>query len=289
MKVLVIGGGGLVGGHILSAAQEAGVHAVGTSRSQVSGLRFLGAADEVGLAGLIEDVCPTAVVHAAGFTWADGCERDPERSRLENVRQPESVARLCARHGITFVHCSSAYVFSGDGAPYDEDARPAPVNVYGRHKQEAESRVLAATGGAALVLRLIHVWGVESAMKNFAYQVRRANLSGGEVVASLAHTGNPTWAGDVAAWTLDLIRAGQSGLWHLAGDHPAMTRQEWATRILDGLADLGQSRRARLVNLPPDVGTLAPRPRAAGLTTSKIQALFPRRCRQPEDLPADFA
>lgn len=289
MRLLVIGGGGLVGGHILRFAMDGGIAAVGTSRAPSGPLRALDAADEPALADLVDKVSPTAIVHAAGYTWADGCERDPDRSWAENVAQPQAVAQLCARHGIAFVHCSSAYVFSGDAGPYEEDATPAPVNVYGRHKHEAEKRVLAATGGSALVLRLVHVWGVEAKMKNFAYQVRRANLSGEEVVASSTHSGNPTWAGDIAAWTLALLGSQCSGIWHLAGDHPETTRLQWAGSILDGLADLGQPRRAKLVPSVATSGVVAPRPRHAGLATAKIQAAFPRRCRLPRELPAEFA
>ena len=171
---------------------------------------------------------------------------------------------------------------------YTEADAPRPVNVYGRHKAECERRIAEATSGDALILRLIHVWGEEAKGKNFVYQVSRANRAGDELRVSSVHSGNPTWAGDVATWTLGLLQRQAQGIWHLAGDCPQLTRHAWAREILQGLQGLGQTERVRLVVQAAVDPAATPRPLASGLDTSKIQTFIPLVCRASHDLPASF-
>lgn len=289
MRLLVVGASGLVGGHLLTAAEQAGDVAVGVARQAVGPVQACALEDLPRLDLMLREFAPEAVLCAAGFTWADGCEGDPARSRRENFENPVALAELCRRQGVRFAYYSSSYVFDGREGSYAESAPVSPLNVYGRDKAAAEARIAEVTDGEALILRLIHVWGAEAKGKNFAYQVRQANLQGAELVASGKHLGNPSWAGDVAAWSLALCRDRRRGVWHLAGDRPRLSRREWAEEILEGLSRLGQPRRARLMDGPAASASKTPRPMSAGLDTAKIQAFAPRLCRQPSELPPDFA
>lgn len=289
MRLLVVGASGLVGGHVLQAATQAGDVALGVARQASDKVLACAMEDLVAMERLLREFAPETVLCSAGFTWADGCEADPARSRRENFENPVALAALCRRLGIRFAYYSSSYVFDGREGAYVESAPVSPLNAYGRDKAASESRLTEVTDGEALVLRLIHVWGAEQKGKNFAYQVRQANLDGTALAASRIHLGNPTWAGDVAAWSLALCRGRQRGVWHLAGDRPRLSRREWAEEILDGLSLLGHPLRARLTDAPAPTAASTPRPLSAGLDTSKIQSFAPRLCRKPGDLPQDFA
>jgi len=286
MRIFVVGASGLVGGHVLAAAAKDGDAVMGVARQATDSVRACALEDLATMERHIREFAPDAVFCAAGFTWADGCEADPARSKRENLENPVALAAICHRLGVRFAYYSSSYVFDGRQGAYAESAPVSPLNAYGRDKAAAEARLAEVTNGEALILRLIHVWGAEAKRKNFAYQVRQANLTGAEVMASKAHLGNPTWAGDIAAWSLALCRERERGIWHLAGDRPRLSRREWAEEILAGLSSLGQPRRARLVD---GAASVTPRPLSAGLDTSKIQAFAPRLCRRPADLPQDFA
>jgi dTDP-4-dehydrorhamnose reductase len=286
MRLLVVGASGLVGGHVLTAATQAGDDALGVARQASGVVRACAMEDLATMERLLRDFAPEVVLCSAGFTWADGCEADPARSRRENFENPVALATLCRRLGIRFAYYSSSYVFDGRDGAYAESAPLSPLNAYGRDKAAAEVRLAEVTDGEALILRLIHVWGAETKGKNFAYQIRQANLNAAEVVASRVHLGNPTWAGDIAEWSLALCRARQRGVWHLAGESPRLSRREWAEEILSGLSRLGQPLRARLID---GAASATPRPLSAGLDAAKIQAFAPRQTRKPADLPPAFA
>jgi len=290
MKIVVLGASGLVGSHVMSAGLAAGHDVVGTTRAADSPiLRRLELGDQGATVSLLEAERPEAVIYAAGWTWVDGCEADPSRSHRENFAQPLAVARWCALRGVRMLYYSSSYVFDGVAGGYNEEDPVSPVNVYGRHKADAEKAILDAAGGAALVARLICVWGREAARKNFAYQVMRAAEGAATLSLPSDQRGNPTWAGDVADWSVRLCASASVGIWHLAGPHPDLARPDWAKRILLGLASAGRPAGVSFdVRTTSEIRPPAARPLRAGMDTAKAQRFHPIVCREPEALPRDF-
>lgn len=102
---------------------------------------------------------PTLVVHAAGMANVDECERQPDKAHHANVELAANVAAACSRRSVPLAHISSDHLFAGDAAMLDESAVPAPVNVYGRTKAEAERRVLEANPAALVVRTNFYGWG----------------------------------------------------------------------------------------------------------------------------------
>jgi dTDP-4-dehydrorhamnose reductase len=290
VRILVIGGSGLVGSHVLGEARSRGHDVAGTYRNHpVEGLSRLDLDDEVATRRLIDGFRPDWVVHAAGWTWVDGCESDPVRAMRENAEQPGRLARICAERGIRIAYFSTSYVFDGVKGGYTENDVPAPINAYARSKLAGEQAVRAGAGELALVPRVICVWGRESQKKNFAYQVIKAVTDGRPMQIPSDQCGNPTWAGDIAAWLVDLMEAGETGSWHLAGDHGEWTREHWLRAILDGLnsdpAFAPKINAWRYTALP--TATLlqpAQRPVLAGMNCSLVQRRFPRSVKEPGDV-----
>lgn len=290
MKIVVLGASGLVGSHVMSACLARGHRVVGSARSAGSPVfRQLELSDQIATFRLLAAEKPDAVVYAAGWTWVDGCEADPARSRRENFELPLGVARWCVANDVRFLNYSSSYVFDGLTGCYAEADDVCPINVYGRHKADAEKAILDVSCGQALIPRLICVWGEEAGRKNFVYQIIDAALGGVEKRVPNDQIGNPTWAGDIAAWSIGLIEAAASGVWHLAGNHPEMSRVGWADCIRMGIVTRKIKPTFRLVpTSTSELGQKAPRPLLAGMLNSRIQAALPLNCREPSDIPASL-
>ena len=276
MKILVIGASGLVGSHVLNAARVGQHGVVGTYRHRPEpDLVHLDCADSSAVDALLREQKPDVVVHAAGWTWVDGCEDDPTRAFAENAEQPARLAEQCKKVGCRFAYFSSSYVFDGQAGPYTEDATPNPINVYGRSKLRAE-QAIQTVHGEALLLRVVCVYGAEAQGKNFACQVRRAMESGQALRVPADQRGNPTYAGDIARWLLGLLQRGATGLWHLAGPWPDCTRWDWAQRLVRAWEDAGVRRHAQFSVTAVPTAQLqqrAIRPLQAGLLTPKADAL----------------
>ena len=296
MKVLIIGASGLVGSHVHAEAALRGHEVLGTYRTNPHDrLVQLDLADAKASEDLLRTFSPDWVVHAAGWTWVDGCESDPARALDENCNQPAMLAALCKNSGCRFAYFSTTYVFDGKSGPYSEEDLPGPVDVYARSKWEGEQAVMKILGGEALIPRVIFVWGREDRQKNFAWQTVRAIREERSMRVPSDQKGNPTWAGDIAGWLLDLMEANEAGIWNLVGDEPGMTKSAWAAEIARGLGETEGFPPDKLANwvcesVPSDqLGQVARRPLDCGGLDRKIQSRFPRVPRKPCDISILFS
>ena len=158
-KLLITGATGLLGSHILRAAQEIW-HPVGTylrtTRRQAQ--YFFGNIDHGRIdlndysetKAMMADVQPAAVIHTAAITDLDYCEKYPDESQRINLNAAIDLAALCGDGEIPFLFTSTDLVFDGSSAPYTEDDPPTPINVFGEHRALAEEGILAAYADAVI-------------------------------------------------------------------------------------------------------------------------------------------
>lgn len=225
-RIVVVGASGLVGSRIL---RRFGANAVGTYRSRPApGLHLLDVSEPADVGDFLDATAPSAVVLAAAYTHVDGCERDPARSYETNVTGGLHVARAAAQRGIRLVFLSSDYVFGGDVGPHALDETPKPLNVYGRHKLEAE-RVIVRESKSYAVLRSCNIYGHEPEGMNYVMAVYRNGKSGTKMRVPADQWGNPTYADDLVDAVARAAELDESGVFHVAGPD-YVDRVEWATR-----------------------------------------------------------
>ncbi len=150
--ILVTGGTGFIGSHVLDRLAASGEPVRALVRRKTSlpdGVEAIHADLETG-AGVTEAVRgASAIIHIAGATKAVR----PDDYYRGNVRTTESLARAAAGRGIRFVLVSSIAACGPCAAekPLDEQCIPAPVSHYGKSKLEAERAVLALLPDAVIV------------------------------------------------------------------------------------------------------------------------------------------
>ncbi len=284
MRAIVVGGSGQIGGWLLRHLAERGHEAVGTYQTVATpGLVHLDGADPRAVDWLHAQ-SPDIVFYPAGFTYVDGCERDPAKARAANLDQPIRLARGAADVGARFVYFSTDYVFDGSDGPNAESDPSRPINVYGLAKSEAELALTEALGSAALIARTAWVYGPERQGKNFAYGLIRTLSRGETSVQAHDMASNPSYAPDVALACVRLAEIGQSGVIHVAGPE-VMSRAEFARGIAKGFG----FDPARIVGESSSrLGLQTPRPLRGGMRTNRIEALLPGLLRQLGPAVADF-
>lgn len=285
MRALVIGGSGQIGGWLLRHLADRGHEALGThAEHPYPGLVRLDAADREASAFLIQERKPEVVFYPAGFTWVDGCERDPERARRENRDQPLHLARVTAEVGGKFVYFSTDYVFDGRSGPDAEDAPTNPLNEYGRSKLEAERALASELGDRQLTLRTSWVFGPERQGKNFAYQLIRTLQAGQELPCPADMRSSPSYGPDVALAAVSLVEWSVSGLLHVAGPE-VVSRLDFARGLAKGF---GLDPALIVPRLTAELGQGAPRPLQGGLSTRRLEAIVPGLMRSLDRAAADF-
>jgi UDP-glucose 4-epimerase len=170
--VLVTGGAGYIGSHVVAALREAG-HPVVAYDNLSSGHRWavrdaelvvgdLG--DRERLEAVLAGTRFAAALHFAANIWVGESVREPARYYRNNVLNALNLFELAARHGVSHIVLSStAAVYGEPGVALIDETLPlAPINPYGASKMMAE-RILADVASAAglryVILRYFNVAG----------------------------------------------------------------------------------------------------------------------------------
>lgn len=181
--ILVTGGAGFIGSHIVRALVESGMDVVvlddlssGSSCNLPSGVRLIQAdVSDARVSGVITELRPSAVIHAAAQVSVSSSVLDPARDRAVNVEGTANVISGSLKAGVErFVFLSSGGAVYGECDGASEFTLPKPASYYGAHKYLAE-RYLELSGLSYATARLANVYGPG----------QRAGLEGGVVAIFL--------------------------------------------------------------------------------------------------------
>ena len=212
MKVVVIGGNGQLGHDVTRAFAEEG-HAVTSLTHQDVEVSSLESVRES-----LNELKPEMVVNTSAFHHVEKCEAEPALAFAINAIGARNLAQVTKDAGATLLHISTDYVFDGAAhAPYPEDARTGPLNVYGKSKLKGERHVQALCRRHVIV-RSSGLYGVAgSAGKggNFVRTMLRIGADKGEVSVVTDQTLAPTSTNDLAKVIWRLIDRDAQGLFHV--------------------------------------------------------------------------
>jgi UDP-glucose 4-epimerase len=175
MTVLVTGGAGYIGSHMVLALVEAGENVVvvdnlstGFSTFLPEGVPlFIGdAGDENLVEGVIEQHSVDSIIHFAGSVVVPDSMRDPLGYYRNNTFTTRNLLNAAVRSGISrFIFSSTAAVYGNpDQMPVPETAPTRPLSPYGFSKLMSEIMlhdVASAHGMKYVVLRYFNVAGAD--------------------------------------------------------------------------------------------------------------------------------
>src|SRR6202171_3221098 len=175
MTVLVTGGAGYIGSHMVQALAEAGENVVviddlstGFSAMLPEGVPlFIGdAGDENLVEGVIAQHGIESIIHFAGSVVVPDSMRDPLAYYRNNTMTTRSLLNAAVKGGISrFIFSSTAAVYGNpDQVPVPEQAATRPLSPYGSSKLMAEIMLhdtASAHGMSYAVLRYFNVAGAD--------------------------------------------------------------------------------------------------------------------------------
>ena len=229
-RVLVIGGSGFIGRHLVRRLSEtAGQRVAGTFLSHRPGedscpWHTLDLADPANLERVFHSVRPEVVIHLAAQADVNAAEREPDRTTAVNVAGTDAVARMCRRSGARLIFMSTEYVFDGASGPYSEGDAPGPTTHYGRTKWEAERLVTELSAGWSIVRTSIVYGWPHAGKRNFVpWLVDR--LGGGQLYHAPTDVyRTPVYVGHLVEGVAALAEESSPGVHHIAGS-------DWVTMM----------------------------------------------------------
>lgn len=166
-KILITGSNGLLGQKLVNIMAKADrFRVVATSKGENRNANTqnyiyhsLDITNASELRRIIDEERPYGMVNCAAMTNVDICEKEREACYAVNVRAVKDMAEIAKQKDIHVIHISTDFIFDGKSGPYDEEARPNPVNYYGGTKLESE-QVLVSRLEKYTILRTILVYGM---------------------------------------------------------------------------------------------------------------------------------
>jgi dTDP-4-dehydrorhamnose reductase len=283
MKILVTGASGLLGRSLmirLAPLVNSLDELIGTARSRITpSLQKLDLTDELSVRQAFAKCSPDLVIHSAAERRPDVVDGNPAAAERLNVGATGLLAELAAASTARFVYISTDYVFDGKAPPYTTDAKPAPLNAYGRMKLAGEEVVRAAYSeigdSAFAILRIPILYGrvenlAESPVTELAARLLEGNAFNVEDWAMRypAHADDVARAVAVIAEQLTQARPhAVGGTYHFASGEQ-LTKYGMALVIAKELAVS-----THLIQPDPNPPSGAPRPKDCRLDASRLNAL----------------
>jgi dTDP-4-dehydrorhamnose reductase len=209
LKVLITGGGGMLGRDVAVAARDVGHEPVVLTRAE------LDISDREAVEQAFIEHYPGAVVNCAAWTNVDGAEEHLDEASDVNGRAAGHVAAAAAAVGASVIYPSSDYVFDGSKEEgYVESDRVGPLSAYGMSKLAGE-RATAAANERHWIVRSSWLFGVNG--RNFVDTMLGLAQDREEVIVVRDQIGCPTYTGHLAAGLVRLLDGEAYGVHHMAG------------------------------------------------------------------------
>lgn len=220
-----------------------------------------------GVRDMVDQVEPEIIIHAAAVTNVDLCEKERELAWRTNVSSVENLIHAAKLVGARLLHFSTDYIFDGKNGPYDETARPNPLNYYGKTKLASEN-LLITSGIPYTIVRTMVLYGMGYGVKqNFALWLYNQLREGKSVRTVNDQIGNPTLADDVAYAVLKIMELERTGCYHVAGPD-VVSRHEFALTLC---RTFGFNKKLIIPVRTSDFRQPAQRPLRSGFITLKME------------------
>ena len=225
MKILVTGGAGFIGSHLMRTLEAAGHEAIALDNLS-TGLRenllphmkliVMDVHDKA-----VEEVFQKehfdAVVHLAAQTLVSDSMTDPEHDMHENIAGTVRILECCRKYGVKRIVFSSSAATYGDVAdsalPISETLPQQPLSFYGLTKKTAENYLelyRLAYGIDYVILRFANVYGERQGDGGEGgvisiFAKRMAEGKGITIFGDGNQTRDFVYAGDIADGILDAL------------------------------------------------------------------------------------
>lgn len=182
---------------------------------------------------IFNDCSPDIVVHAASLGNVDYCEKNKKEARRTNVAGSKNIIEASRRTGAALIFISSNAVFDGENPPYGEDAKPNPIDYYGKTKLETEL-ALADSGVRYAIARLMTMYGWNNPLErqNPATWILERLIKKEKINVVDDVYNNHLFADNAAQAIWAIAEKDKQGIYHIAGGE-VVSRYKFACEAAD--------------------------------------------------------
>ena len=270
MKLLVLGGSGLIGNALLKNYKNefdilTTFYKNHISIKNVRSFQYSFPNDLNNLRELLEKEKPDVLVNTMGYSNIDFCELNKSDTEMLHVEVTEKICKLCENIGTKQIFLSSDYVFDGEKGNYSEDDVPNPINYYGLSKLKAEQLILKNPINTVIRTSVIYDWDYRARFFNSVIKNLQNNQ---EINATTDVYNSVTFLDNLVESIFKVITLNQNGIFHVV-DSACVNRFEFAEMIAK-IFRLDKNL-IKTVSVQDEPKNIAKRPKNACLNNSKAK------------------
>lgn len=273
-KILVTGASGLLGNFLCGYLLDKKYNIFGCSNFHSLNIPSINEIkvdllNKQKLEKVIFNTQPQYIIHSAGLTNVDECEKNESLAKRIHIDVSEQIAKLAYKINAKLVHISTDHLWDGTKPMVTEDCPIFPVNVYGKTKGEAEKAVLSNIKDAIIVRTNFYGKGL-GWRKSFSDWIIDSLNKSKKFNGFSDVFFTPISIFHLSKTILELININAIGIYHTVGCE-RISKFDFAVSI------------AKLLNKPvelikpvylSEIKLYAPRPFDMSLSTQKIQKLL---------------
>lgn len=271
MNILITGGTSLLGRSLLRTIptiDKYKIYATYYGKEQLPDTIFMDLRNPKQISQVFKTSSPDWIIHTAGITNVDFVDKNPELSYEVNVKGTQYIIDECKKYNTKIIYISSNAVFDGENAPYKEEDKINPVNIYGVQKAECEERV-KNSGYDYAIVRPVLMYGWNAAFERtnpVTYEIEKLKNSEKLHIVDDIHT-QPLYSISCAEASWKIIELNKNGIFHLAGKD-ILTRFDFAIEI----ANVFELDKSLIFPVKSEFFTdIAKRPKNTSYITSKME------------------
>ena len=157
------------------------------------------------------------IINCAAYTDVEGAEDNYELAELLNATAVRNLADAMKACGGLLLHISTDYVFGAEvyNTPCSEEMTGTPTGVYGLTKLHGEQQI-AESGCRSIIVRT--AWLYSEYGRNFVKTIMRLSSDRPELKVVFDQVGTPTYARDLAAAILAILRKPVEGIYNYTNE-----------------------------------------------------------------------
>ena len=220
-KILVTGGSGFLGGHIIKKGhlkyQIDATYLSNAYSNDKAIYHSLDLTEENNLLDFLEFIRPDVIIHTAAIAKPDLCEENKEYTKKINIDTTGNIAVWSKKNNVRLIFTSTDMVFDGKGTNYSESDKPNPISFYGDAKYRSE-KILAELNLNAVIVRVALIYGIGLFSHNCFFENMINNIKIDQTITLFYDQyRTPILVDNLAEAILELCENNFKGIIHLGG------------------------------------------------------------------------
>lgn len=223
MKIIITGANGMLGSSLCRLYQQSDeVYALHRDKEcyvLCTADFSLDLMDLTKLHKIFDQIEPDLIIHCAGLTSVDGCEKAPGLAFDSNVTITENIAKVCL-NDTKLVYISTDQVYGGAADHSETNIDLQSVNRYGETKHLGEQKCVEHSPDCIIIRTNIFGWNVKPVKVSSAEWIYNTLKNGEEITLFDDYTFSPIYTEYLGKIIMQLVEMDFTGVINVGSPSP---------------------------------------------------------------------